>query len=96
MPERDNALYTETTGCTNFVTDERGTTTGFVQRNGRKVGAFIKSQESPAMFYAELGAQIGDRGAYHEVNSFRAIDRAEFDVLSGITEIRAALGWGNA
>lgn len=88
-----DTLYTEVSGTTAYINNERGTVTALRSMNGRKVGAFIHLDERNATIYAELGAPVGDRNAWHEVATAGEIDRDEFDRMNDMDEIRKALGW---
>lgn len=86
-------IYTEVSGTTAYINDERGTVTAIRYEGNRKVGAFIHLDERDAMIYAELGSPVGDRNAWHEVSASREIDRDEFDRLNNFDAIRESFGW---
>lgn len=86
-------IYAETSGTTCYVNGQRGTVRGFTRMGSRRTGAFISLDERPAMLYAELGHNFGDREQYNEVTAYREITRDDFDRIVGIPEIRTELGW---
>lgn len=89
-----SSLYTEVAGTTCYLPHgERGTVTAFRTDKGRRVGAFVRSQETDAMFYIELGQQHGERGQHHEIAGARRITRDDFDRLLDMAAIRHAMGW---
>ena len=89
-------IYTEVRGTNCTIDGRRGIVTGFTYGPGLTSPelrfAFVKL-DSGEMLHVQLGRATGDRGAHHEVTGSRVIDRAEFDRLNGIDEIRTALGW---
>jgi len=90
-----DTIYTETRGTTAIIDGKRGTTVGLRYDNltgGGLVGAFVSWDEG-GMAYVTTGAAVGDRGQHREVADVREIDRDEFDVLTGLAEVRRQLGW---
>lgn len=91
MPD---TIYTEVRGTTAIIAGKRGTVTAIHHSpiDSSTDGAFVSWDEG-GMAYVTTGQRVGDRGQHHEVQSVRDIDRDEFDVLSGLAQIRGELGW---
>lgn len=97
-------LYTEVTGTTAILADQRGTVTGLHTHPAHgTLGAFVRL-DGPvdaegryiapgAMLYVTLGARVGERGERHEVTGWRVINRDEFDRILELDTLRADLGW---
>jgi hypothetical protein len=52
------------------------------------------SFERSVVFYVAIGNPYGDRLQYADVLHFREIEsRDEFDAITGLTEVRHAMGW---
>lgn len=100
-------IYTETTGCTVILGDQRGTLTELhhegVGDHRRTVGAFVRLDgpvdaegrciaQGP-MLYVTLGKVTGNRGQDHEVTGWRVVTRDDFDHIVGIEDFRASCGW---
>lgn len=97
-----NRMYIESTGCNATVGEEHGTVVAFTRNRMDATGpvarylidgAFVRLDDRRAMVYVELGEHVGDRSQYAEIIRWREIDRDEFDRLTGITEMRASMGW---
>ena len=97
-----NRMYIEVTGCNATVGEEHGTVVAFTRNRMDATGAvarylvdgaFVCLDGRRAMVYVDLGEHVGDRGQYAEIIRWREIDRDEFDRLTGISEMRASMGW---
>ena len=85
-------IYTEVSG-TNFVAERLSARiVGFRYSLGVKVGAYAVIDISNVMLYLTLGKPSAD-GKHHEVTGWRAIDRDEFDEMTGLSEARRGMGW---
>ena len=85
-------IYTEVSG-TNFIPERLSARiVGFTYSQGVVTGAFAVVDISNVMLYLTLGRRTED-GKHHEVESWRAIDREEFDHLTGLADARRGMGW---
>jgi len=91
-PLVNETLYVSTSGCTTILDGEHGTTTGFHYTHNRTDGAFIVL-DNGQMIYAELAMTSDESPSHREVLNTRHIDRAEFDRLTGIENLRTEMGW---
>lgn len=88
-------LYTEVPGTNCIVGGRHGVVTEVVRELGLRhdpIAAFVHL-DSGQMLHVQLGKSTGDRDQWHEVRTFREIDREEFDRLTEIDTLRRDMGW---
>lgn len=88
-------LYIETTGTTCHISGERGVLKQLHRPSAQSdaVGAFVRLDLREAMLYVELGERSGTRRQMAAVTGWREVGRDEFDQLTGIADVRRAMGW---
>ena len=81
------------TGTTCYINGERGTVTGYTEDKGRITGAFVSLAERPVMLYAVVGYAVEGSMTEKYVAGATEINRDQFDVLTGLDQIRKDCGW---